>query len=123
MFLAQAGRDEGEKAEELTKLALEAADVSSQQFGEVHDWFGVATVKRSLARILRRRKDFDVARKLFIESAELYRYANANVEAEQTSAEADTVESSPGIPWYVWIAPILFGLFSLFFLVIVIAEL
>jgi tetratricopeptide (TPR) repeat protein len=93
------------------RKGLDAAERAVAFFVDLRDWFHAAVVKRTMGRILRRKRRAPEARKAFGEALALFQQAGAEEEIAATQQELDQIEKHHGMPWYVWVA---LGLLALF---------
>ena len=102
---------------------LETAERAAGLFVDVRDWFHAAVVKRMMGRIQRRARRYPEARKAFGESLGLFQQAGDDGEAAATQVELNEVERRRRLPWYIWVALVLFGLLVLVFLLAIAGDL
>ncbi len=84
------------------RKGVEAAERAAALFIDLRDWFYAATVKRTMGRILRRKRRVPEARKAFGEALALFQQAGAADEIASTQQELDQIEHRHNLPWYVW---------------------
>ncbi|MGH6892580.1 MAG: tetratricopeptide repeat protein [Dongiaceae bacterium] len=86
------------------RKGVEAAERAAALFIDLRDWFHAATVKRTMGRILRRKRQVPEARTAFGEALALFQQAGTADEIESTRQELEQIERRHHLPWYVWVA-------------------
>lgn len=98
------------------KLVDKAINASQQAIGlftEMRAWYDTAVATRNLARLYRNMQNVYSSQEAFREAVKLFEQCNESEKAEETQKELMTLSRKVGLPWWIWLAIILFILFIL----------
>jgi len=100
--------------------AIERSRQAATLFTEVRDLYGIGQVKRNLGKLYRMMNQLDRASESFTEAIELFNRTDAAQESEATKEELSALTKKTRLPWWAWLALVLFALLILILSVVII---